>query len=161
MATTTANAAYPLDSFGPTPAIPNGDGGYQLGAGNLNEVNFGNSNAPATVAAGDATLTAAQLLTSIIIGSPGTSAAAYTLPTVANLEAALPSIVKTGAVIDFTIINSNGSGSGVITVTTNTGWSIGTSGSQGLMTIAATAGTSQRYRARKTGTGTWSLYRLA
>jgi len=161
MAITTQGASYPLESFGPTPAIPNGDGGYPLGAGNLSEINFSNASAPATVSSGDATLTAAQLLTSIIIGSPGSSAAAYTLPTVANLEAALPSIVKTGAIIDFTIINANGSGSGVITVTTNTGWSIGTSGSQGLMTIAATAGTSQRYRARKTGTGTWSLYQLA
>ena len=158
--TTTANAAYPLETFGPYNAIPNGDGGYQLGAGNLSEVNFINTNAPAT-ATGDATLTAAQLLAGIILGSPGTSAAAYTLPTVANLEAALPSIVKTGAAFDFSIVNANGSSSGVITVTTNTGWSIGSAGSQGLMTIAATAGTTQRYRARKTGTGTWSLYQIA
>ena len=159
--TTTSNAAYPLETFGPYTAIPNGDGGYQLGAGNLGEVNFFNTNAPATVAAGDATLTAAQVIAGIIIGSPGTAAAAYTLPTVANLEAGLPSLVKTGAAFDFTIINANGSSSGVITVTTNTGWSIGSAGSQGLMTIAATAGTTQRYRARKTGTGTWSLYQLA
>ena len=130
--TTTSNAAYPLETFGPYSGIPNGDGGYQLGAGNLSETNFGNSNAPATVAAGNATLTAAQLLTGIVIGSPGSSAAAYTLPTVTNLEAGLPSIVKTGAFIDFSIINSDGSSSGVITVTTNTGWTIGTSGSQGL-----------------------------
>ena len=159
--TTTQNAAYPLETFGPYTAIPNGDGGYQLGAGNLSEANFVNTNAPAAVAAGDATLTAAQLLTGIVIGSPGASAAAYTLPTVANLEAALPSIVKTGAAFDFSIINANGSSAGVITVTTNTGWSIGSAGSQGLMTIAATAGTTQRYRARKTGSGTWSLYQIA
>ena len=159
--TTTSNAAYPLETFGPYTAIPNGEGGYQLGAGNLGEVNFFNTNAPATVAAGDATLTAAQVIAGIIIGSPGTAAAAYTLPTVANLEAGLPSLVKTGAAFDSTIINANGSSSGVITVTTNTGWSIGSAGSQGLMTIAATAGTTQRYRARKTGTGTWSLYQLA
>ena len=159
--TTTSNAAYPLETFGPYTAIPNGDGGYQLGAGNLSEVNFFNTNAPATVAAGNATLTAAQIIAGIIIGTPGASAAAYTLPTVANLEAALPSLIKTGAAFDFTIINGDGNTSGVITVTTNTGWSIGSSGSQGLMTIAATAGTTQRYRARKTGTGTWSLYQLA
>ncbi|MEI7507836.1 MAG: hypothetical protein WCJ62_00050 [Flavobacterium sp.] len=159
--TTTQNAAYPLETFGPYTAIPNGDGGYQLGAGNLGEVNFFNTNAPAAVAAGDATLTAAQIISGIVIGSPGSSAAAYTLPTVANLEAALPSLIKVGAAFDFTIINANGSSSGVITVTTNTGWSIGSAGSQGLMTIAATAGTSQRYRARKTGSGTWSLYQLA
>jgi hypothetical protein len=29
------------------------------------------------------------------------------------------------------------------------------------MTVAATAGTSQMFRARKTGSGTWTLYRIA
>lgn len=141
-------------------AIPNGSGGYQLGDGNINEPDFIVVPAPATATA-TATLTAAQLLNGIILGSPGTSAAAYTLPLVTDLEAALPSAVKAGVAFDFTIINVNGSSSGVITVTTNTGWSIGSSGSQGLMTIAATAGTTQRYRARKTGDAAWSLYQIA
>ena len=160
MAITTQGASYPLESFGPTPPLPNGEGGYQVGDGNLVGTNFINTPTPAT-ATTDATLTATQVLTGLILGSPGTSAAAYTLPTVANLEAALPAIVKTGATFDFSIINVNGSSSGVITVTTNTGWTIGSSGSQGLMTIAATAGTTQRYRARKTGSSTWSLYQIA
>lgn len=140
-------------------ALPNGAGGYQVGSGNQSEFVMGYAPAPATVAAGDATLTAAQLQTGIILGSPGSSAAAYTLPTVANLEAAIPS-ANVGSTFDFTIINVDGSSSGVITVTTNTGWSIGSSGSQGLMTIAATAGTAGRFRARKTSSG-WSLYRIA
>ena len=141
-------------------ALPNGSGGYQVGSGNQNEFLMGYAPAPVSVAAGDATLTAAQLQAGIILGSPGSSAAAYTLPTVANLEAAIPS-ANVGSTFDFTIVNVDGSGSGVITVTTNTGWSIGTSSSQGLMTVAATAGTAGRFRARKTGSGAWSLYRIA
>ena len=141
-------------------ALPNGSGGYQNGSGNLSEFVMSYAPAPATVAAGDATLTAAQLQTGIILGSPGASAAAYTLPTVANLEAAIPS-ANVGSTFDFSIISVDGSSSGVITVTTNTGWSIGSSGTQGLMTIAAVAGTAGRFRARKTGNGTWSLYRIA
>lgn len=161
MAITTAGASYPLESFGPNPVLPNGEGGYQVGDGNLSGTNFINTPAPASIPAGNATLTAAQIAGGLVLGNPGTSAAAYKVPTVADLEAALPATVKVGATFDFSIINVDGSSSGVITVTTNTGWSIGTSGSQGLMTIAATAGTTQRYRARKTGTGTWSLYQLA
>lgn len=159
--TTTANAAYPLETFGPYGPLPNGEGGYQVGDGNLSGTNFINTPTPAAIPAGAATLTAAQVVGGLILGSPGSSAAAYTLPTVANLEAELPAVVKVGASFDFSIINVDGSSSGVITVTTNTGWSIGTSGSQGLMTIAAVAGTTQRYRARKTGTGSWALYRIS
>jgi hypothetical protein len=159
--TTTANAAYPLETFGPYGALPNGEGGYQVGDGNLSGTNFINTPTPAAIPAGAATLTAAQVVGGLILGSPGASAAAYTLPTVANLEAELIAVVKVGATFDFSIINVDGSSSGVITVTTNTGWSIGTSGSQGLMTIAAVAGTTQRYRARKTSATTWALYRIS
>ena len=61
-------------------ALPNGSGGYQLGDGNLNEATFRVIPAPATATA-TATLTAAQVLSNILLGSPGTSAASYTLPT--------------------------------------------------------------------------------
>ena len=56
-------------------AIPNGAGGYQFGDGNLNEADIVVVPAPVT-ATSSATLTAAQLLNGIILGSPGTSAAA-------------------------------------------------------------------------------------
>jgi len=138
-------------------ALPSIGGGRQVGDGNINEPVLGACPAPAT-ATGDATLTAAQLTNGIILGSPGSSAAAYTLPTVAALETYLGNATKVGSCFDFTSGNVDGSGSGVITITTNTGWTIT---SQGLMTIAATAGTAQSYRARKTGDGTWRLYRLA
>lgn len=140
-------------------ALPNGSGGYQVGDGNTGEILFVAQPTPTSIAAGNATLTAAQLATRIILGSPGSSAAAYTLPTAALTDAAFPSMPNNSA-FDFTVINVDGSSSGVITMTTATGWTIGTSGSQGLMTVAATAGTSISFRARKTGDATWSLYRI-
>lgn len=140
-------------------AIPNGAGGYQSSTGNQNEFQMSVAPAPATASA-TATLTAAQLQTGLILGSPGSSATTYTLPTVANLNAAIPS-ANVGSTFEFSVINVDGSGSGVITIGTATGWSIGTSGSQGLMTIAATAGTAGRFLARKTSDTTWSLYRIA
>ena len=135
-------------------AISNIGGGSQVGDGNLAEITLYPVAAPATATA-TATLSVAQLTNGILLGSPGSSAAAYTLPTCAVLDAALGN-AKVGSSFDFSVINVDGSGSGVITVTTNTGWSL-----VGLMTVVATAGTAQGFRARKTGDATWSLYRVA
>ena len=137
-------------------AIPSVGGGYQFNDGNLNEVKVSVAAAP-TTAVDSATLTAAQLTNGIILGSP-TTTAAYTLPLASDLDALLTNS-KVGTVFDFRVINVTGSG--VITVTTNTGWTIGSSGSQGLMTVAATAGTVRSFRARKTGDGTWALYAIS
>jgi hypothetical protein len=139
-------------------ALPNGTGGYQVGDGNLAEVQINTQGTPATATV-TATLTTAQLLNGILLGTPTTTAAAYTLPLATDLDLAVPS-AKVNSSLDFVVVNTNGSGGGVITITTNTGWSIGTSGSQGLMTVT-TAGTAQAYRAVKTGDGTWALYRIA
>ena len=57
---------------------------------------------------------------------------------------------------DFTVLNVDGSGSGVITLTAATGFTI-----VGLATIAATAGVAHTYRARKTGATSWVAYRIA
>lgn len=135
-------------------ALPNGAGGYQLGDGNISEVQISTQAAPATATA-TATLTAAQLANGIILGSPGSSAASYTLPTVADVEA-LVSSAKVNSSFDFSVVNVDGSGGGVITLVTNTGWTL-----VGLMTVVATAGTAQVFRARKTGDGSWTLYRIA
>lgn len=127
-------------------------GGYQVGDGNLAEVALNVLPAPVAATA-TANLTVAQLTNGIILGSPGASAASYTLPTVAALEAALGN-AKVGSSFPISVINVDGSGSGVITLVTNTGWTL-----VGLMTVAATAGTAQLFRARKSGDGTWVLYR--
>lgn len=140
-------------------ALPSVGGGYQQNDGNLNELKVTVSAAPAT-ATSTATLTVAQLTNGLLLGSPGSSAAAYTLPLAADLDAALTN-AKVGTTFDFSVINVDGSGSGVITMTTNTGWTIGSSGSQGLMTVAATAGTVRRFRARRTGDAAWALYAIS
>lgn len=127
-------------------------GGYQVGDGNLAEVALNVLPAPVTATA-TANLTVAQLTNGIILGSPGASAASYTLPTVAALEAALGN-AKVGSSFPISVINVDGNGSGVITLVTNTGWTL-----VGLMTVAATAGTAQLFRARKSGDGAWVLYR--
>ena len=134
-------------------ALPNGAGGYQIGDGNLNEVQIDVQSAPAT-ATDTATLTVAQITNGIILATP-TAAAAYTLPTGTSLDSAVSS-AKVNSSFDFSVINVDGSSSGVITMTAGTGWTI-----VGLATIAATAGTAGKFRARKTGDGTWTLYRLA
>jgi hypothetical protein len=135
-------------------ALPNGAGGYQVGDGNLNEVQLDVQPAPQTATA-TATLSVAQITGGILLGSPGSSAAAYTLPSGSSLDAVVSS-AKVNSSFDFSVTNVDGSSSGVITMTAGTGWTI-----VGLATIAATAGTTGAFRARKTGDGTWTLYRLA
>jgi hypothetical protein len=136
-------------------SLPNGAGGYQIGDGNLGEVNFFVQATPASIPVGAATLTAEQLATGIVLGNPGSSATAYTLPTAALMNAAFPSMGVDRA-FDFSIMNVDGSGSGVITLTAATGFTI-----VGIATIAATAGVAHTYRARKTGATSWVAYRIA
>ena len=137
-------------------AIPSVGGGYQFNDGNLNEVKVSVAAAP-TTATDSATLTVAQLTNGIIIGTP-TTTAAYTLPLASDVDAALTN-AKVGTTFDFRVINTTTAG--VITMTTNTGWTIGSGGSQGLMTIAATAGTVRSFRARRLGDNSWALYAIS
>lgn len=132
--------------------IPNVGGGRQDGPLSTDIRLFGTP-VPATATA-TATLTAERLTSGILLGSPGSSAATYTLPTVALLNDLLVNALP-GHSFDLSVINVDGSGSGVITLATATGWTL-----VGLMTIAATAGTAQMFRARKTGETTWTLYRM-
>ena len=128
-------------------AFPTTGNGYQTTDGNTNEITLALQGAPAAVSAAG-TLTAAQLLTGLIVasGTPGTQ----TLPTVALLEATLFN-VKPDSGFNFNLINTAAS---TATVATGTGWTI-----VGAATAAAT--TSAAFRARKTGDGAWTLYRLA
>ena len=133
-------------------ALPNGAGGYQLGDGNVNEVELGAFAAPAT-ATDTATLTVAQLTNGIILATP-TAAAAYTLPLAADVDKEVSS-AKVGSTFEFVVINLASSNYD-ITMTTNTGWTI-TGG--GVMVVQEAS--SARFRARKTGEGTYQLYRIA
>lgn len=133
-------------------SLANIGGGFQVGPSTA-EVLLTAVPAPPTATV-TATLTTAQLTGGILLASPGTSAAAYTLPLAADLDTLLGNAIV-GHSFDLSVINVDGSSSGVITMTTNTGWTL-----VGLMTVVATAGTAQMFRARKTGTGTWSFYRI-
>jgi hypothetical protein len=132
-------------------ALPSVGGGYQFNDGNLNELKVSVAAAPTTAVDSD-TLTVAQLINGIILGSPSTTAA-YTLPLAADVDTTLTN-AKVGSTFDFRVINVTGSG--VITVTTNTGWTL-----VGLMTVAAAAGTVRAFRARKSGDAAWALYAIS
>jgi hypothetical protein len=129
--------------------LPNGAGGYQVGDGNLTEVLMITQTAPTTKTA-TATLTAAELTDGIILYT-GTGTANLTLPTVADVEE-LVSSAKIDSAFDLSFINS--SATGAATVVTNTGWTL-----SGVVTLSAV--TSSTWRARKTGDGSWTFYRIA
>ena len=128
-------------------ALPNGAGGYQIGDGNLSEVNIGVQAAPTSKAAA-ATLTAAELTNGIIIYTGAT--ASLTLPTVADTEA-LVSSAKNNSSFDVNFINS---GAGTLTIAVGTGWTL-------VGTVTSATLTSAAWRARKTGDSAWTLYRVA
>ena len=131
-------------------AIPNGGGGYQIGAGNVSEAQLLVQGAP-TALTGAATATAAQLANGLFTfnGTAGN----LTLPTVADLEAGIPNDVKVNAAFDFYVINADATTDDV-TVATATGWTL-------VGNMVVTEATSGHFRARKTGDGSWTLYRIS
>lgn len=107
-----------------------------------------------------ATLTAANLLVGIITVNQGAAgASAQQLPLATDLDTALPNSVA-GDAFDFSVINISVTAAESASLTTNTGWTL-----VGDMDIqansAATTKSAGRFRARKTGTGAWTLYRLS
>ena len=127
--------------------LPQVGGGYQVTDGNVAEATLVIQGAPAAVSAAG-TLTAAQLLSGIVVcsGTPGTQ----TLPTVALLEAVLGN-AKVDSGFEVSFVNTAGS---TLTLAVGTGWTI-------VGTLTAATVTSALFRARKTGDGSWTLYRIA
>jgi hypothetical protein len=134
-------------------ALPNGAGGYQLGDGNLNELTIGYSAAPQT-ATSTATLTAAQVTGGLLVANPSTSAATYTLPTAAAIDAVVTS-AKVGSTFTLNIVNT-GTSSGTVTLSLGTGL---TDGGNATVAVAITA--SAQFTFRKTGDAAWSVYKTA
>jgi hypothetical protein len=132
-------------------ALPNGTGGYQLGDGTVGEAILFVQGAPTALTAA-ATATAAQLEAGLFTfnGTAGN----LTLPTVADLEAGIPSATKVDAAFDFFVINIDASGSDAVTLAVGTGWTI-------VGAAAVAAATSAHFRARKTGDGSWTAYRIS
>ena len=131
-------------------ALPNGSGGYQVGDGNLGEPLFFPQSAPTALTAA-ATATPAQLANGLFTFN-GT-AGDLTLPTVADLEAAYPSMDKVDSSFDFFVINID-AGTDDITVAVGTGWTL-------VGNMKVDEATSGHFRARKTGSGTWTCYRIS
>lgn len=132
------------------PILPNGGGGYQIGTGNASEARLTVQGAPTALTAA-ATATVAQLVNGLFTfnGTAGN----LTLPTVAELEAGIPNATRVDTAFDFNVINIDATTDDV-TVAAATGWTL-----VGNMVVTET--TSGHFRARKTGVGTWTLYRLS
>jgi hypothetical protein len=130
-------------------ALSNGTGGYQISAGSDGEAVLFVQTAPTALTAA-ATATAAQLSGGLFTfnGTAGN----LTLPTVADLEADISSAQKANSAFDFFIINTDGADS--VTLAVGTGWTI-------VGAAAVTTATSGHFRARKTGDGTWTAYRIS
>jgi hypothetical protein len=135
-------------------ALPNGAGGYQLGDGNLNELVLGYTAVPQT-ATTTATLTVAQVTGEFLVANPGSgSAATYTLPTAAAIDAVVTS-AKPGSTFTLNLINI-GTSSGTATLALGTGI---TDGGNALVAVAVTA--SAQFTFRKTGDAAWVVYKTA
>lgn len=131
-------------------ALPNGAGGYQVGDGNIGEAQLFVQGAPTAVAAA-ATMTSAELANGLFVfnGTAGN----LTLPTVALVEADISSASKVNAAFDFIVINADATTDDV-TLTAGTGWTI-------VGNAVVAEATSAQFRARKTGDGAWTAYRIA
>ena len=132
-------------------ALPNGSGGYQFNDGNVGEALLFVQGAPTAITAA-ATMTPAQLSNGLFTfnGTAGN----LTLPTVADLEAYVSSASKVDAAFDFFVVNIDALGSDAVTVAIGTGWTLVGAG-------AVAAASSGHFRARKTGDGTWTCYRIS
>lgn len=130
-------------------ALPNGTSGYQYNAGAVGEPLLLVQGAPVALTAA-ATATAAQLANGLFTfnGTAGN----LTLPTVADLELVV-SADKPDVAFDFFVVNID-AGADAITVAVGTGWTLVGAG-------AVAAGTSGHFRARKTGVGAWTCYRIS
>lgn len=114
-----------------------------------------------TAATVSATLTAAAILAGIITVNQGAAgASAQQLPLATAMDTALPTSVA-GDAFDFSVINISTVDAEDATLTTNTGWTLVGAMDVPAYSAAGSLNSSGRFRARKTGTGAWTLYRLS
>jgi hypothetical protein len=118
-------------------------------AGVATSVNWYNT--ATQTATNTATLTAAQITSPFLLGTP-TATASYTLPLASAVETALGTPPnETGW--EFTVFTT---AAFAITLLTNTGWTL-----VGSMATGATANSFARFRIRKTGAAAYSIYRIS
>lgn len=108
-----------------------------------------------------ATLTAAEVLTGIItVNQAAGATSAQQLPLATDMDTALPDSAA-GDAFDFSVINTSTVDAEDASVTTNTGWTLVGNMDIHAYSAAGSLNSSARFRARKTGTGAWTLYRIA
>lgn len=108
-----------------------------------------------------ATLTAVEVLAGIItVNQAAAGASAQQLPLATDMDAALPDSAA-GDAFDFSVINTSTVDAEDASVTTNTGWTLVGSMDIHAYSAAGSLNSSGRFRARKTGAGAWTLYRIA
>jgi len=137
-------------------ALPSVGGGYQYTDGNQNEQAIETQAAPATATA-TATLTVAQLTSGLLVCDPSTSAASYTMPTAAAIDAVMTNM-KINSAFSLNVVNL-GTSSGLLTFVVGTG--ITSVGSLLVAITAAGVGGAAQFLFRKTGTAAYSVYRVA
>ena len=139
-------------------ALPSVGGGYQYTDGNQSEQVMETQAAPQTATA-TATLSVAQVTGGILVGNPSTTAASYTLPTAALIDATMTNM-KTNSTFKLTVINL-GTSTGLITVVVGTG--ITAVGNLIVAITGSAAGVSGagEFLFRKTGDAAYTVYRVA
>ena len=139
-------------------AIPNSGGGYQVGDGNLNEIDLFTTASQQTATA-TATLTVAQITGNLLVGNPSTTAATYTLPTATAIDAVITN-AKIGSTFNLTVINL-GTSTGLITMAVGTGITAVGNLVVAITGSAAGVGGAAQFMFRKTGDAAYTLYRIA
>jgi hypothetical protein len=139
-------------------ALPNSGGGYQVGDGNLNEIDLYATAAPQTATA-TATLTVAQVTGNLLVGNPSTTAATYTLPTATAIDAVITN-AKIGSTFNLTVINL-GTSTGLITMAVGTGITAVGNLVVAITGSAAGVGGAAQFLFRKTGDAAYTMYRIA
>jgi hypothetical protein len=137
----TANRIWTCNSAAVGAAVWVLDGGA---AGVGSQVTPGTLNASGT-------LTAALMLTGLVTSTTGAAVAA-TLDIATAMDTAFGASAPNNLAFDFSVINTGGANA--FTVGTAAGWTL-----VGNMVVALS--TSARFRARKTGAGAWTMYRIS
>jgi hypothetical protein len=139
-------------------ALPNSGGGFQFTDGNTNEIVMGVQAAPQT-ATTTATLTAAQVTGGLLVGTAGTGAVSYTMPTAAAIDAVFTN-AKVNSTFELKVVNL-GTSSGVITMIVGTGITAVGNLLIAITGSAAGVGGAAQFLFRKTGDAAYTVYRIA
>lgn len=133
-------------------ALPNGSGGYQVGAGNAKEAILGVLGSVTAYAGSTGTIAVADLENGVFsVDSGGTDAGTYSLAAASLVDAEVSS-ARVGSSFDFFCINLGDNAANDVTFS-GTGWTF-------VGSAVVADGTSAHFRAVKTGDAAWTAYRL-